>query len=712
MLAVYKKELRQYFNSVIGCLFIAVNFCVLGIYFMANNLLGQNPSLANVMNNVLFVLMIMTPILTMRILAEEQRQKTDQLLLTAPVPVWKVVVGKYLAVLSIFMIPVVLSCIFPLIMSCFGTVEYGESYLAVLGYFMFGAACIAVGVFVSSITESQIIAAVLSFIILFLTFLMNGIVSILTQSGTNPAVLLRAFDFLSRLDNFMAGIFDIKEAVYFFTVIVLMLFLTYQSIMKRRYSVSKTTLSLTVYSNLVIVIAVAIAVVVNLFVGQIPSIYSEFDVTKSGVFTLTDDSKKFMAALNSDVTIYVLGTEEQMANYDYKEVVNTLKQYSELTDHIKVVYKDPSLDPNFAQKYTTEQATIGSLIVVSGDRSRYVPTSDIYETNVDYQTYQSTRTAYDGEGQITSAISYVTTDDLPKLYIITGHSEASLSEFSRLEQAIKKQNIDTEELQLITTEAIPEDASAIMILSPESDYSKEDAAKVSEYLKNGGKAIITYNYTEAGTPNLDSVLEAYGVNHINGIVFEGDQSHMMQNPIYLIPDLESSAMTDSLIASNLPVLVPQASAFAVSDNSVPDTTEIDEAIQTTANSYLKTDVSNAQSPAKEAGDQDGPFDIGVYVTDTSVSDNAAKIAAFSTDYLFSDQMDSYVAGSNVALVTNALNDMIERELNATIPAKSYQTSLLTVSYGTAMMLSAIFVLLIPIATLAAGIVVWYRRRKR
>ncbi|MCR5777964.1 MAG: Gldg family protein [Lachnospiraceae bacterium] len=712
MFAVYKKELRQYFYSVTGALFIAANLFVIGLYFMANNLMGMDASTANVMNNVLFVLLIMTPILTMRILAEEQKQRTDQLLLTVPVPAWKIVLGKYFSVLTIFMVPVLVSCLFPIILTPFGKVAYGESYLAICGYFLFGAACIAVGLFVSSITESQVIAAVLSFVILFMTFLMNGIVSMLTQNGTNPAVVLKAFDFLTRLDNFMAGILDVKEVVYFLTVIALMLFLTYQSIMKRRYSVSRNTLSLSVYSNSVIVIAIAIAVVVNLFVGQIPSVYAEHDMTKGGVFTLTEDSKKFMASLDDEVTIYVLGTEKMLENYNYKEVVNTLKQYSEISKNVKVVYKNPTLDPTFAQQYTTENVTIGSLIVVSGDRSKVVNASDLYETDIDYTTYQQTRSAYDGEGQITSAISFITSDNMPKLYVISGHNEASLSDFQRLEKAVNKQNIAVEELKLIASDSIPSDASAIMILSPESDYSADDAKKVLDYLKDGGKAIISLNYAAEGTPNLDSVLAYYGINHENGIVFENDQSHMVQNPIYLLPDVKSSTITNSLMADNIPALVPQASGFSISSDAAPSTAEVEEALVTSSGAYLKKNVSQSETAGKAEGDIDGPFDIALYVTDTISDNKIAKVAAFSTDYLFADQMDMQVAGANVEMVTNALNDMIEQKVNSTIPAKSFESSAIVVSGSSVMLLAFIFVVALPLVVLVGGIVVWYRRRKR
>lgn len=717
MLAIFKKELKTYFYSVTGALFVAVNLLVIGLYFMASCLMSMNASLAGVMQNVLFILLIMIPILTMRILAEEKRQKTDQLLLTAPVSVGKIVAGKYLAILSIFGVPVLMSCIFPLIMSIFGKVQYAESYSAILGYFLFGAACISVGVFISSITESQVIAAVLSFIALFLTFLMSGIVGILTQSGDNVASVLKIFDFSSRLENLMSGVIDVKEVVYFVTVVVLMLFLTCQAIQKRRYSVSKSTISLSVYSNVTVVIGIAIAVVLNLMVNQLPTRYAEFDVTSGKMFTLTEDSKKFLSSLNTDIQILVVGTREMMENYDYKEVEKTLDQYAELSDHVKVTYKDPTLDPTFYQKYTDENVSIGSLIVVNGDRSKVVSPYDLYETSVDYQTYSSTKTGYDGEGQITSAISYVTTDDIPKLYIVTGHNEDSISNFTSLNNAIKKQNIETEELNLMTGGGVPEDADAVLILSPKSDYSSDDAEQVLKYLKNGGKAIITSGYTETETPNFDSILSYYGLNHVNGVVLEGDQQHMYQTPLYLIPDSGSSTLTTAVNNAKLLNLLPQSSGFTVSDNEIRDTETVEKALTTTDSSYAKMNITSDQgqvSAEQDASDVNGPFVVAAYVTESVENDDekGTKIAVFGTDNLFADQIDALVAGANVQMVTSALNDMIDQEINTTIPAKSYDTASLTVPYGTALLLGFLFVLVIPVVILSSGIIVWFRRRRK
>src|SRR5699024_7285910 len=177
MTAIYKRELRSYLTSMIGYIFL---FCILlltGIYFSAYQLSAAYPKFEYTLSALTFVFLISVPILTMRILAEERKQKTDQLLLTSPDSVEKIVMGKYLALVTVFAIPMAIICFYPLLMTKFGTVSLGTAYTAILGFFLLGCANLAVGVFISSLTESQVIAAVLTFILLFAFYMMNGISS-------------------------------------------------------------------------------------------------------------------------------------------------------------------------------------------------------------------------------------------------------------------------------------------------------------------------------------------------------------------------------------------------------------------------------------------------------------------------------------------------------------------------------------------------------
>ena len=287
MLAIYKKELKSYLTSMQGYVFMAFIMLVLGIYFTAYNLNYASPDFGTTLNSVTFVFLIITPILTMRILAEEKRNKTDQLLFTSPVPIWKIVFGKYLGMVTIYLIPVVITLFYPLILAKYGTVSYPMTLTAIVGFFFLGCANIAVGLFLSSITESQVIAAVLTFVVLFCSFVMNGIESFFSQTamasmiafavlavliamvvyqmtkdniltGITGVVLLGAvviiyivksslyegaiqklLDLLAianHFDNFVGGILDFSGIVYMLSVICIFIFLTVQSIQKRRWS--------------------------------------------------------------------------------------------------------------------------------------------------------------------------------------------------------------------------------------------------------------------------------------------------------------------------------------------------------------------------------------------------------------------------------------------------------------------------------------------
>ena len=152
---------------MVGYLFMGFILLIAGIYFSAYQLTAAYPKFEYTLNAMTFVFLIAVPILTMRVLAEERKQKTDQLLLTSPVSVFGIVMGKYLALVTIYAIPIVILATYPLIMSKFGTVAFGSAYTALLGFFLLGCANIAIGVFFSAITESQVIAAVLTSVFLF-----------------------------------------------------------------------------------------------------------------------------------------------------------------------------------------------------------------------------------------------------------------------------------------------------------------------------------------------------------------------------------------------------------------------------------------------------------------------------------------------------------------------------------------------------------------
>ncbi len=710
MLAIFKREFRSYFQSVIGWLFIAATLSIFGLYFYVYNLVYGNPSIANTLSAATFIFLISVPVLTMRIIAEERKNRTDQMILTAPVSVGKVVAAKFLAMGAVFSISVAVIAATPLILSGFGTVALGENYISLLGFWLYGLSCIAVGMFLSSLTESQVIAAVLTFVALFLGYMMESICSLISTSGNFITRILSCYDLTGRLDNFFAGMLDVGGIIYYVSLILLFLFLTVQSIQKRRWSMSRKKIGLGVFNTGMVAFGIALAVVVNLIVASLPASLTQIDATKKQLYSLTDDTKKMLSDLDEDIMIYVLSAEGSMDD----TLARTLERYKDASSHISVEYKDPSRYPNFYTEYTDDTSlTRGSLIVVSGKRNKVINYNTIYEGSYD-SSYNWTTTGYDGEGKITSAIQYVTSDNMPVIYEIEGHNETSVS--GGFSEVIQKANITLEKINLLQYDEIPEDAKAVIINGPTADFSEDDAKKVKDYLAGGGKALITTTYTDEEMTNFYSILSEYKVNVEPGIVIENDSSHYYQQPNYLLPDVAYSSITSA--ASDNYVFVPTALGLTYPKQEDAQEGENDisytELLSTSDGAFSKTNVTQMITAEKEEGDIDGPFAVGLDVKVSAGEEKETELIIFSCTGMFEDNADAMVAGNNSALFSGAVTELSGDTQSDTtvIPVKEYDTAALTVPASTMLAGAVLGIIVIPLLLLAAGIVIWIRRRKR
>lgn len=703
MRAIYKRELKSYFHSFIGFLFIGVTLFFLGLYFTVYNLMYGTPYFSYVVSSVIFLFLVSVPVLTMKILAEEKKNKTDQMILTAPVTVGGIVMGKYLALLTIFAIPSVIICFYPLILTGFGTVPLGEAYLAILGFFLYGAASIAIGLLISSLTESQVIAAVLTFAVLFLGYMMSSISGLISSTGNLLTKLLDCLDMYTPFSKLLNGTLNVGAVVYFVSVIALVLFLTTQSIQKRRYSVSVKSLSLGAYNTGIIAAAVAVVVVVNIILGEMPGTWTAIDLTSEKLYSLTDQTKEFVKNMTEDVTIYVLVKEE---NED-TTLGQTLDRYNDLSDHITVEYVDPIVNPRFYTQFTDTAISTNSLIVVGSQRSKVIQSSDIYTTSFDYETYSSTTTGYDGEGQITSALAYVTSDDMPKIYMTEGHGEYTLS--STFINALAKENVDYETVNLMNYDAVPEDAACLLINAPEKDFNEDDKDKIIAYLENGKRVMLITRYTNEDMTNFNAILEYMGLSIQDGMVMEQDNNYFYQSPLYLLPETVSSVYTAG-IHNQYYVFFPYGQGIAIADEEAEGLTYT-TFLKTSDSAFSKVDIGNAVDYSKSQGDLDGPFYLGVEAV-KEVENGTASMVVFGSSELFTDSADEMVSGANQMLFTNAVGEFADHEVSVSIPVKSYEVSTLILTQANILTLALITTVLLPVGCLVIGFVIWFRRRKR
>lgn len=721
MIAIFKREFKSYMQSFIGPLFIAALIGLFTLFFILFNVVSHSNNINGTLYNLgYWGLMFLVPILSMRAFSEERRNKTDQLILTAPVSVGSIVLGKFLAMVAVLSIPTALFCVIPPVLSIFGTVPFAWNYVDILGFFLYGVMLISICIFVSNLSDNPIICAVISIIVILIGNLSANFYGNIGNE-TIKSVLAQTIDFSSRLANTMTGNLDLTSIIYFVSVSALFLFLSTQIIQKRRYSVSKKNFSISAYSTASVVIMVAVAVAANLVAAKIPDQYREVDVTAQNIYSVSDDTKKVVADLNDDIKLYFFADEDDDSGKTKDAgIEKVLKKYDSLSDHISLEYIDPVINPQFAKKYTDATLNYSSVIVVdeATGRSKVVNYNDMYETSVDYTTYQQSVTGYDTEGEITYALQYVTLseDQLLKAYAVTGHNEVSFTE--SFADVLTKNNVNVSDLSLLTTESIPDDCNLLILNTPMSDYNDSETQQIIDYLNKGGDVLIlTYYQTNGSLTNFNKILEYYGVKNGEGVLVENDASRYFnaQSPYYLLPILGSDSITEGIDESkNQYVFAPLASPLTY---EAEDKVTVTELLKTSDTAYVQkfseptASAEGGEAPAEDtAEDTTGTYFIGLKaVKELDLGESTAVI--YSSGDIFTDAANEVVGGNNLKLFGNTLGALVTFNADlVTIPVKSADASLLISGKAALTMMTVMIVTVVTI--LIAGLVVWISRRKR
>lgn len=463
------------------------------------------------------------------------------------------------------------------------------------------------------------------------------------------------------------------------------------------------------YSSMMTVIVLAVVIVVNLVFSQLPSSATQIDVSEQKLYTLTEEGKEAAKNLEREVTLYYYvnsGNEDD-------NISKLLNNFKEVSDKIEVETIDPELHPNFTAQYTSEQVSSGSIIVVSAEKNRILSQSDLYETQISYQTMSQQTTGFDGEGQLVSAMSYVTNDEMPILYTLTGHNETAFG--SNLTEAIEKANIEIKSLNLLTSENVPEDTDVLAIAAPQKDLSDEETQKILDYMENGGKLLLFSYFTNEEMPNFDSILKTYGLQRDLGLVIEGDGQHYYpQHPDFLVPNLSGSSEITSELSGNTFVLMPDAQAIKKLDD-YRDSLTITSLLTTTDQAYIKQ-VTGSEKITAEKSDEDeqGAFDVGVSVKETVDEEKEAELVYFSTVNMFADEIDNSVSGGNTSVLVNAVTSMcdVNPETTVSIPSKSLSVNYLSLTDYDTSYWRLITLGVIPVIVLLVGFVIWMKRRKQ
>ena len=444
---------------------------------------------------------------------------------------------------------------------------------------------------------------------------------------------------------------------------------------------------------------VVVLVLVNLVVDQFGV---EADLTQNRLFTLSDQTFQVLDNLASDVTVYQIGTTGR----ENPLIDSVLERYTRRSAHVQLATLDPERNPGLAAKYEEEgQVRPGGLIVDAGDRFRLISQFDIF--NVNMQTRQATSLSL--EQELTAALLYVTTGDLPSVYLLEGHGEQSMFQLGmpglNVRDLLENDNYEVDTLDLVSRDTIPEDVDVLLVVAPEQDLTTAEATRLDSWMRDGGRAVfVLQGARRSELPNLDELLAGFGVRLVNGIIVEESGRHTPDSQVFLVPEMTSHEIVAPMRSERLFIVMPAAGAIEELETK-RRTLTVEPFLNTSEGSFLRTDFQ-IQSVEQQEGEPNGPFAVGVAITDNDLDGYVKSRVVVFSSVLFLRQ--PYQA--NYDMLLNSLSWARSREESISIRAKSLRTFPLRMTRLAQLIISGVAVLLVPLGVLGAGLAVWLRRR--
>lgn len=455
------------------------------------------------------------------------------------------------------------------------------------------------------------------------------------------------------------------------------------------------------YATVISVVVIAVVIAINLLVGELNI---SKDMTAEAKYSLTDGTRDFVEKITDDITVYYLTPNG--SELGYYDVDLFAEQFNAVNSHVQITSKDPVKYPKFTAQYTDESVSEYSFIVVdeTSGRSRYIDTYDYVLTEFDYNTYSYSVTGIDLEGQLVSALQYVTTDVLPKMYYVTGHGEMSIT--TALASGIAKENVTREDIVLLTAGEIPDDCDILFIYNPERDYTADEAQIVKDYLINGGRVLAVLGTVTPQLPNLCSILSYYGLSLTPNEVIEGNSRYYaMRSNVYLVPDIESHDITTGL-SGNTYAFCPNSLGIMLRDGA-RSTITYNPLLITSDSAYSKEEIVDTYE--KEKGDYEGPFYIGLEATE-EYDGVSSTLIVYSCTYFLDDSLISYNTYANGDIFYNTLNCLADIDTSVSARAVSLVDQSVSLTEAEANAYGLLYVFIIPIAVIGIGIFVTVRRR--
>ncbi len=458
------------------------------------------------------------------------------------------------------------------------------------------------------------------------------------------------------------------------------------------------------YSVVVTFVVLAGILVLNLLVGQLGW---QADMTTGGVFSLSQQTRDIIRELNEDVTIYVLAARNQ----EDRQIMEALDLYAQASRRISVQTVDAETNPGFAARFDPagEGLSNGSVIVASDRAFRSIRGIDLY--SIDRRNPQQPRImGLNVEQRVTNALVFVGTGRTPVIYQTTGHGELNLNTvgtFDRLEEQIRNANFEIRSVNLIQVPEVPDDASILVIARPRTDLNAESAQKVVDFMASGGKVLFALDFELGELANIASILERFGIGIPAAVLIEPDRNFNNAQPVQLLPALQDTSITNPLTEANLRVFTPGARPVTVLETR-PRSVTIEPLLVTSNQSFYRTDLS-VPGFTMTGSDVPGPHNVAVRAIERefTTSDEITRLVVVGdSDFItLWDQVQG-----NLDFLLGTFGWLEQQEQTLTIRSAFTMQFPMNLDGMQRLIFGGLFVIVIPLAILIAGLVVWLRRR--
>ncbi|MFW5717692.1 MAG: GldG family protein [Spirochaetota bacterium] len=461
------------------------------------------------------------------------------------------------------------------------------------------------------------------------------------------------------------------------------------------------------YGGYAAIVTFAIIVAVLVFNVLVQTLGWQADLTDSSVYTLSEQTREILDELDEDVTIYVLAER----NEENPQIMEALDRYAQASPRIRIETVDAEQNPAFVSRYDPEGEGLrnGSVIVAGEDSFRAIRSYDLF--SVDTRNPQAPQLlGLNVERRITNALVFVATGRTPIVYQVTGHGEIDMTSggaYRRLGEQFENSNFELRTLNLAQAPQVPEDGSIVAIVRPRTDISEPEAEKLGAFLQAGGKAFIALELAAGELPNLATFLERYGIGIPEAVVVDPNRNYNNGQPLELWADLAETDITTPLEEADYRVFTPLARPV-IELPTKPRSVVIEPLLLTSDESFYRTELEIA-TPEMTAQDIPGPHPVAVQAIDREFTTNeeiTRIVVVGDVDFIsLVDQVNG-----NLDFLMNSFGWLEDQSETLSIRPKITLQQPLQTTGMQKLIFGGLFVVVIPLGILIAGLVTWLRRR--